>query len=120
MGDETARIARETKREPDPGGGDVQRGRTRGETARQAGGIGHGLLSLMAAREGIGHMLVHQAPSYTNNLLPTSLASELSTPNYFAEAFADEYSGLWIDAMRNDFMDLRARGPLEVYINQRA
>ena len=50
----------------DPGGGDVQLGRTRGETARHREAAGHGLLSLMAAREGIGHILFHQAPPLEN------------------------------------------------------
>ena len=40
---------------PGPEDGHVQRGRTRRETARRQGSAGHGLLSLMAAREGIGH-----------------------------------------------------------------
>ena len=76
----------------DPGGGDVQLGRTRGETARHREAEGHGLLSLMAAREGIGHILFHQAPPHDNPPLPTRPASELSTPNSYAEACADEYS----------------------------
>ena len=61
----------------DPGGGDVQLGRTRGETARHREAAGHGLLSLMAARESIGHVLFHQAPSHDNPPLPTRPVSEL-------------------------------------------
>ena len=44
----------------------IQRSITRWETARLRGGAGHGMLSLMTAREGIGHMLFHQAPPYDN------------------------------------------------------
>ena len=81
---ETVRIAREMRHEPDPGGNDVQRGCTRGETARQAGGMGHGPLFLMAAREGIGHTIFHQAPPCENPPLPTRPANKLSTPNSVA------------------------------------
>ena len=41
----------------DPDGGDVQLGRTTGETARHREASGHRLLSLMAMRESIGHVL---------------------------------------------------------------
>ena len=44
----------------------MQRGKTRGETVRLLEGTGHRMLSLMAAQEGIGHMLFHQAPSHDN------------------------------------------------------
>ena len=86
----------------DPGGGDVQLGRTRGETARHREAAGHGLLSLMAAREGIGRILFLQAPPHDNPPLPTRPASELSTPNSYAEACADEYSTIWRQAMDKD------------------
>ena len=114
------RIAREMRHEPDPGRGDVQQGRTRGETARQAGGMGHELLPLMAAREGIGHMLFHQTPPCENPPLSTPPANELSTPNSVAEAFVDEYSDLWIHAMKRNLTDQRARGLSETHSNQRA
>ena len=52
----------------------------------------HGLLSLMAAREGIGIVLVRRAPPNPDPPRPTCRASELSTPNSYAEACADEYS----------------------------
>ena len=48
----------------DPDGDDVQLGRTRGETTRHREAAGHGLLSLMAARESRGHVLIHQAPPH--------------------------------------------------------
>ena len=73
----------------------MQSGRTRGETARRQGGAGHGLLSLMAARDGIDHMIFHQAPPHENPPLPARLAIELSTPNSYAEAYGDEYSVIW-------------------------
>ena len=88
----------------DPGGGDVQRGRTRGEAA------GHGLLSLMAAREGIGHILFHQAPPHENPPLPTRPASELSTPNSYAEACADEYLTIGRQAMDKEYRGLADAG----------
>ena len=49
-----------------PDGDDVQLGRTRGETARHREAAGHGLLSIMAARESVGHVSFHQAPSHDN------------------------------------------------------
>ena len=78
----------------DPDGNDVQLGRTTGETARHREAVGHGLLSLMAARESIGHVLFHQVPPHDNPPLPTRPVSELSTPNSYAEACADEYSAV--------------------------
>ena len=94
----------------DPDGGDVQLGRTRGETARHREAEGHGLLSLMAAREGIGHILFHQAPPHDNPPLPTRPASELSTPNSYAEACADEYSTIWRQAMDKEYRGLADAG----------
>ena len=94
----------------DPGGGDVQLGRTRGETARHREAEGHGLLSLMAAREGIGHILFHQAPPHDNPPLPTRPASELSTPNSYAEACADEYSTIWRQARDKEYRGLADAG----------
>ena len=88
----------------DPGGGDVQEGRTRGEAA------GHGLLSLMAAQEGIGHIRFHQAPPHDNPPLPTRPASELSTPDSYAEACADEYSIVWRQAMDKEYRGLADAG----------
>ena len=121
---------------PGPEDGDMQRGRTRGETARQRGeksnqedvgvrrgrtrgeAAGHGPLSLMAAREGIGHILFHQAPPHDNPPLPTRPASELSTPNSYAEACADEYSTIWKQAMDKEYRGLWTRGRLERRSNQ--
>ena len=106
----------------------MQRGRTRGETARQRGeksnqedvgvrrgrirgeAAGHGLLSLMAAREGIGHILFHQAPPHDNPPLPTRPASELSTPNSYAEACADDYSTIERQAMDKEYRGLGDAG----------
>ena len=65
---------------PGPEDGDVQRGRARGETARSHGDQEHGLLSFMAAREGIGHVRFHQSEPHQNPPIPTRPASELSTP----------------------------------------
>ena len=47
----------------DPDGDDIQLGRTRGETARHQEAVGHGLLSLMAARESIRHVLFSPSPA---------------------------------------------------------
>ena len=88
----------------------MQRGRTRGETARSHGGQEHGLLSLMAAREVIGHVLFHQSAPHQNPPMPTRPASELSTPNSYAEACADEYSHLWLQAMGKEFHGLADAG----------
>ena len=71
---------------------------------------GHGLLSLMAAREGIGHTLFHQAPPHDNPPLPTRPASELSTPNLYAKACADGYSAIWIQTMQNEHKGLADSG----------
>ena len=70
----------------------------------------HGLLSLMAAREGIGHILFHQAPPHDNPPLPTRPASELPTPNSYAEACADEYSTIWRQAMDKEYRGLADAG----------
>ena len=40
-------------------------------------------------------MLSHQAPPHDNFPLPTRSASEVSKPNLYAEARADEYSVIW-------------------------
>ena len=78
-----------------PEDSNLQRGRTGGETARYSGGLmGHGLLSLMAEREGIDYVLFHQAPPHMTPPLPTRPATELSTSNSYSEAHADEYSDL--------------------------
>ena len=50
----------------------------------------HGLLSLMAAREVIGHELYHQAPPYKNPPLPSHQVSELLTPSSYSEALTDD------------------------------
>ena len=89
-----------------PDGDDVQLGWTRGETARHREAAGHGLLSLMAAREGIGHVLFHQAPPHDSPPLPTRPVSELSTPNSYTEACADEYSAVWRQAMEKEYRGL--------------
>ena len=51
--------------------GVAQLGRIREQTARSQGGMQHGLLPLMAAREGISHVLYHQAPPHENPPLPS-------------------------------------------------
>ena len=88
----------------------MQRGMGRGETARLQGGTGHGLLWFIAAREGIGHMLSHQAPPHDNFPLPTRSASEVSKPNLYAEARADEYSVIWERAMGKEYNGLTDAG----------
>ena len=87
----------------DRDGDDVQLGRTRGETARHREAAGHGLLSLMSAREGIGHVLFHQAPPHDSPPRPTRPVSELSKPNSNAEACADDYSAVWRQAMEKEY-----------------
>ena len=82
----------------------LQRGRTRVETVHHQGGrTGYGLLSLMAAREGIDRVIFHQAPPHRNPPLLTRPASELSTPNSYAEERSDEYSKIWCQAMGKEF-----------------
>ena len=78
--------------------GVAQLGRTTGQSARNQGGMQHELLSLMAAREGIGHVLYHQAPPHANPPLPTRPVSELLTLSSYSEALTDEYSHLWLQA----------------------
>ena len=102
--------ARHREAAADPDGGDVQLGRTRGETVRQREAAGHGLLSLMAARESIGHVLFHQAPPHDNPPLPTRPVNELLTPNSNAEACADEYSTIWRQVMDKEYRGLADAG----------
>ena len=64
----------------------------------------------MAAREGIGHILCHQAPPHTNPPLPSRPVSELVTPNSYSEALTDEYSDLWIQAMEKEYGGLENAG----------
>ena len=93
-----------------PEEGDVLTGRTRGETARNREAMGHGLLSLMAGREGIGYVPFHRAPPRENHPLPTRPASELSTPNSYVEACVDEYSTIWRQAMGKEYHGLADAG----------
>ena len=60
----------------------AQLARTRGQPARNQGGMQHGVLSLVSALEGIGHVLYHQAPPQENPPLPAGPMSELSTPSF--------------------------------------
>ena len=100
-----------------PEDADVLRGRTRGETARNSEAMGHGLLSLMVARDFIGHVLFHQPPPRENPPLPTHPASELSTLNSYAEACDIRPSGgrRWT----RNIMYWLTRGRLERRSNQR-
>ena len=89
-GRNTGETVRYREAAADPDGDDMQLGRTRGKTARHREAAGHGLLSLMAAREGIGHVPFHQASPHDNPPLPTHPVSELSTPNQYAQTCVDE------------------------------
>ena len=64
----------------------------------------------MAARESIGHVLFHQAPPHDIPPLPTRAVSEISTPNSYAEACADEYSALWRQATEKKYHGLASAG----------
>ena len=88
----------------------MQLGRTKVETTRQGEAAQHGLLSLIAAREGIGHVLFHQAPPHDSPPLPTRPVSELLTPNPYAGACADEYSAVWRHAMEKKYRGLTSAG----------
>ena len=103
---DTARIKRGMRHGPDPGECDVQRGRTRGETARKARGVGHGLLSLMAAREGIGRVRFHRAPPRENLPLPTSPESGLFDAKLLRGGVVYEYSSVWVQEMEKEFEEL--------------
>ena len=46
-------------------------------------------------------MRFHLAPPHDNPPLPTRPASELSTPNSYAEACTDEYFAIWMQATEN-------------------
>ena len=93
-----------------PGSDDMQLDRTRSETARHREAAGHGPLSLMAASEGIDHVLFHQSLPHDSPPLPTSPVSELSTPNAYADACADEYSAIWMQAMKKEYRGLASAG----------
>ena len=101
---------RHREAEAGPDGDDVQLGGTRGETSRHREAAGNGLLSLMAAREGIGHVLFHHTPPHDSPPLPTRPVSELSTPNSCTEACADEYSAVWRQAMEKEYHGLASAG----------
>ena len=88
----------------------MKSGWTRGETSRLRGGKEHGMLSLMATREVIGHMPFHQASPHDHPLLPTRPVSELSTPTSYAEARADEYSVIREQAMDKEYSGLADAG----------
>ena len=60
-------------------------------------------MSLLAAREGTGHVLYHQAPPHKNPPLPSRPVSELFTPSSYSEALTDEYSDLWIQATEKEY-----------------
>ena len=92
-----------------PCGGDVQGGRTRGEWSDR-GATGHGQLSLMAARASIGRTPFYQASPRENSPLPTRPASELSTPNSYAEPCADEYSAILRQALDTVYNGLTDAG----------
>ena len=90
--------------------GVAQLGRTRGQTACNRGGMHHGLLSLMAARKGIGHVMYHQAPPHKNPPLPSRPVSELLTPSSYSKALTDEFHDLWIQAMEKEYGGLENVG----------
>ena len=64
----------------------------------------------MAAREGISHVLYHQAPPYKNPPLLSRPVSELLTPNSYSEALPDEYSDLFIQATEKEYGGLQNAG----------
>ena len=68
----------------------------------------------MAAREGIGHVLHHQAPPHKNPSPPSRPVSELLTPNSYPEALTDEYSDLWVQAMDQEYGGLENAGTFGV------
>ena len=74
--------------------GVAELGRTRSQTARSQGGLQHRLLSLIAAREGIFHVLYNQAQPHEKPLLPTRPVSRLLTTRSYSAALTDEYSDL--------------------------
>ena len=88
----------------------MQSGRTRGEIARDQEAAGHRLLSPMTAWEGIGLTLFHQAPSHDNPPHSIRPMSELSTPNSYAEACAEEYSAIWTQTMDKEYRELAIAG----------
>ena len=64
----------------------------------------------MAERKSIGHVRFHQARPHDNLPLPTRPVSELSTPNSYAGACADEYSAVWVQAMDKKYGGLASAG----------
>ena len=64
----------------------------------------------MAAREGIGQVLYHQAPPHKNPPLPSRPVGELLTPSSYPEALTDQYSDLWVQAMENEYGGLENAG----------
>ena len=64
----------------------------------------------MAAREGIGHVLHHQAPPHENPPLPMRPVSGQLTPSSYSEALTDEYSDLCLQAMEKEYGGLENTG----------
>ena len=55
-------------------------------------------------------MLFHQAPPHENTPLSTRPASEVSTPNLYAEESTDDYSAIRIQAMEKEHRGLADSG----------
>ena len=70
----------------------------------------HGLLSLMAAREGIDNVLYHQVPPHEPPPLPTRPVSELLTPSSYSQALTNEYFDFWRQAMEEEYGSLENAG----------
>ena len=68
----------------------------------------HGFVSMLAAREDIDMDIADQSPPYTSPLdLPSCPASNLVTPDTYAQACADKYSNLWHRAMEAETCGLK-------------
>lgn len=70
--------------------------------SRQQEGLGqrHGFISILAEPEDVDIGIANQSPPYFPPCdLPSCPASELVTPELYAQACADDSSGLWLHAM---------------------
>ena len=85
--------------------------------SRQQGGLGHrhGLVSMLAAREDAGMSIVDQSPPHIPaSELPSCLASELVTPDRYAQACMDVQADLWLKSTASEYGGLSSAGTFTV------
>ena len=70
-----------------------------------------GLVSMLAAREDIGRSIADQSPPHIPAPeLPSCPASELVTPDSYAQACMDVHADLWLKSMASEYGGLISVG----------